>query len=60
VRHGALSWSFRSRCLPRRRSKVRHRTVRSAITHLVIVDGHTGQILQFIERTWDYSVDGYP
>jgi len=26
----------------------------------VIVDGHTGQILQFIERTWDYSVDGYP
>jgi len=28
--------------------------------HLVIVDGHTGQILQFIERTWNFSVDGYP
>ncbi|HLQ49838.1 MAG TPA: hypothetical protein VK233_12755, partial [Candidatus Dormibacteraeota bacterium] len=28
--------------------------------HLVIVDGHTGQILQFVERTWNFNVDGFP
>ena len=28
--------------------------------HLALVDGRTGQIVQFIERTWNFSVDGYP
>lgn len=28
--------------------------------HLVFVDGHTGQIRQFVERTWKFDVDGYP
>jgi hypothetical protein len=28
--------------------------------HLVIVDGHTGEILQFVERTWNFNVDGFP
>jgi hypothetical protein len=28
--------------------------------HLVIVDGHTGEIRQFVERTWDFNVDGFP
>jgi hypothetical protein len=28
--------------------------------HLVVVDGHTGGILQFVERTWNFNVDGFP
>jgi hypothetical protein len=28
--------------------------------HQVIVDGQTGQIVQFVERTWNFAVDGYP
>jgi hypothetical protein len=28
--------------------------------HLVIVDGHTGEIRQFVERTWNFNVDGFP
>ncbi|MEO5939662.1 MAG: hypothetical protein ABIZ72_02060 [Candidatus Limnocylindrales bacterium] len=28
--------------------------------HLVLVDARTGEILGFVERDWDYQVDGYP
>jgi len=28
--------------------------------HLVLVDARTGEIVGFVERDWDYDVDGYP
>jgi hypothetical protein len=28
--------------------------------HLLLVDARTGEIVGFIERDWDYQVDGYP
>jgi len=28
--------------------------------HLVLVDARTGAIVRFVERDWDYDVDGYP
>jgi hypothetical protein len=30
------------------------------IVHLVTLDGHTGQNLGFVERAWDFDVDGFP
>jgi hypothetical protein len=31
-----------------------------ARVHLVFVDARTGEIVGFVERDWDYGVDGYP
>jgi hypothetical protein len=31
-----------------------------ARVHLVLVDARTGEIVGFVERDWDYTVDGYP
>ena len=28
--------------------------------HLVLVDARTGEIVGFVERNWDYAIDGYP
>jgi hypothetical protein len=28
--------------------------------HLVLVDARTGEIVGFVDRTWDYAIDGYP
>jgi hypothetical protein len=28
--------------------------------HLVLVDARTGEIAGFVDRNWDYQVDGYP
>lgn len=31
-----------------------------AIVHLVVIDAHTGELVEFVERPWDYDVDGFP
>jgi hypothetical protein len=31
-----------------------------ARAHLVLVGARTGEIVGFVERDWDYDVDGYP
>jgi hypothetical protein len=31
-----------------------------ARAHLVLVDARTGEIVDFVDRDWDYAVDGYP
>jgi hypothetical protein len=31
-----------------------------ARAHLVLVDARTGEIVGFVERDWNYGVDGYP
>jgi hypothetical protein len=28
--------------------------------HLTLVDARTGEIVGFVERNWDYAIDGYP